>query len=889
MRQLYTIIFTLAVLIAFANSAKAQPEQGKLVTIEEIEQYKDQVRLLVRYFEGTLNFLGDPNSSVQEKEIIIYESFSKAFISDKVQIEDDLDENRDVPVNKNIQAYLKDVDFFFKSASFRFDIQSIEALNNEKGEIYFKVTLIRQLNARTVTKDSINANRLRYLEVNLDPFKKDLKIASYYTTRINEIEELRNWWNAMAPEWRNYFGSTAKVYDSIPMSRILHINEKGIVIARMVSFSRKGPHFIIGNDTFPESRKAMLNGRKPDKEIVLNDFVRRPKFDTLKVNVSAVDNRLKQFTLLKEVNIASKLQYKHLEPLSQLSELTAVDFSNTPISDITPLRNLSKLNAINMGATRVFDLTPLQYATNIREVFCNDTYIEDINVLQNFRNLEKLHCFNTKISSLEPLSESTKLTVLRAGGTQISDLRPLSELENLRILEINNTKVKNINPLSGLKALQQLNLNQTMVDDLDPLKNLKTLTTVQFSNTLVNNLSPLQNLPNLKRVYSDKNGVTPVMATAFMRSRPGLLLVFDSDELSAWWNDLPTNWRAVFTEQTGISASPSTEELHAVISLTSLDIRDNLNLKNIQPLSRLVNLQELSMSRTEINDLNPIEGLTDLKKLDISHTRVNRLSALKGLFQLEQLNIENTTISNLTDLQHLKSLKMLWADNSLVNTSEVLEIIRYQPQLLVVYQSESLKFWWTNLSINWQEILAANVQQINKPTPVQLQTIVDQKELVIKNNLSISNIEPLSKLLLLENLVLSGTSVSNLSPLNQLKNLKKLDLSGNPITDLKPLQPLQNIEQLSLESSPVSDLAPIASLHLLKVLNLGGTQIKSLKHLSNLTKLEELAVFNTRLKSLTPVDKLPELKHLKCNNTRIPRKTIDKLRITRPELNVLYY
>ncbi|MDO8898017.1 MAG: hypothetical protein Q7V19_10235, partial [Bacteroidales bacterium] len=113
-----------------------QNKQEWAVSVEDMEEYREQTRMLIKYFEGTLNFLGDPASTIQEKDIIINQSYDKIFVNDLVQIEDDLDENRDVPVNKDVRAYLKDVDFFFRSVTFNFDIQTIEPLISENGSIY---------------------------------------------------------------------------------------------------------------------------------------------------------------------------------------------------------------------------------------------------------------------------------------------------------------------------------------------------------------------------------------------------------------------------------------------------------------------------------------------------------------------------------------------------------------------------------------------------------------------------------------------------------------------------------------------------------------------------------------------------------------------------------
>jgi len=149
---------------------------------EEIDEYRAQAQQLVSFLQFTLNTIGDPDVPVKEKDIIINQSYLKFFESDKVQIEDDLVEQRDVPVNKDVQAYLKDIDFFFQKVTFEFTVEEITEEINEKDQLFFKIQLNRNLQGITIEGDTVNTNRVRYIEINLDelepyvngPFTPDL-------------------------------------------------------------------------------------------------------------------------------------------------------------------------------------------------------------------------------------------------------------------------------------------------------------------------------------------------------------------------------------------------------------------------------------------------------------------------------------------------------------------------------------------------------------------------------------------------------------------------------------------------------------------------------------------------------------------------------------------
>ena len=157
---------------------------------DEIKEYESQVNQMVQYLQSTLNFIGDPSNSAHEKDVIFKESYSKIFKDENVQVEDDLDENRGVSINKDVQAYLKDIDFFFDKAEFTFDVQSVTPQINDHGNTFFKVAMVRTLSARTITGDSISNSRNRFLEINLDIDKKELMIVSFYTTKPHAKDEL---------------------------------------------------------------------------------------------------------------------------------------------------------------------------------------------------------------------------------------------------------------------------------------------------------------------------------------------------------------------------------------------------------------------------------------------------------------------------------------------------------------------------------------------------------------------------------------------------------------------------------------------------------------------------------------------------------------------------
>ncbi|MDR0970039.1 MAG: hypothetical protein LBM67_05835 [Lentimicrobiaceae bacterium] len=878
-KSLLLILLTLFFSVSFAQNTEKQ----------SINELKKHCESIVHYLEETLNFLGDPESTVQEKEIIINQSYNKIFLNDEVQVEDDLDESRETPINKDIQAYLKDVDFFFERAKFTFDIDKVEQFSNEQGGSYFKVSLTRTLDAVAVGGDTVNNTRQRFIEINYDEASNDLKIVSFYTTKLNEREELRFWWNQMDDTWRNFFATGIKVFDTLPLVQIKTLLHDGFTVERWYPLIRQDSFLIVGADTLPLSFRKEMYGRPADAVIFLSDTVKTLKIEELKADISPVYTYLRNFKQRKEINISYRTEFDNLEPISELSELELIDFSNTRIHDISPLRNLNKLKAIYFSGTGVSDLNSLKYSVGIEEIYCFNTNVSDINVMENFCNLKTLYCFNTPLNSIHALRNSETLAALRISNTSITDIYPLSEIKSLNLLDVSETGVFDINALQNLHELQTLNLDKTKIKSLKAIENLEKLSIIQFSYTNINTLENLQTLKNLKSVYCDNSKVSTEEAKNFMQQHPNVLVVFETSSLKDWWNELPIYWKSLFAKQVNISSEPNAEELHLVVKMKKLDISNNVYLQSLDPVSRLEQLESLNVSKTEITDLRPLSGLTQLKVLNVANTRIFNLVPLSSLKNLEELNIENTRVQSLTPLHESPRIKLVEADGSRLTTQEAVLLKHAQQQVLVVYQTEELNTWWGNLSQEWRDIFAKHIDFDVNPDKYDLQELIDLETVEIGSDIMIQTIEPLSKFLFIKQLSIKSNGVRDLTPLKNKVFLQKLEIPSNPITDLKPLQQLKALEALNIESTPIADLSPIQDLTELRVLNVAGTTIRSLKPLSNLKKLEDVSVYNTTIRQLSPLDELPNLKHLKCYNTRLKAKDIEKLQKERIGLNILFY
>ena len=842
-------------LLGIAFGVQAQKKQ---LSKDEVAKYENEINSMIAYLEETMNFLGDSTTSALEKEIVFTESWSKIFINDKVQIEDDLDINRKTPINKDVQAYLKDIDFFFKWADFKLDLQSISNSMRDDGNIFFKATLTRHLTAKTIADETIDNVKNRFIEINLDRQNNSLKVASIYTTKINEKETLRNWWNSLSQNWKTRLGGDVKLYDSIPMTTVGMITSTDF----MASYPAIDP---------------------ATGETILKDKL-------FKNDMAELDTKLKLITQKQRVDLSGIREIISLDPLSKLSDLTWLDISGTSIEDLAPVRNLNKLKVLRANSTLIEDISTLKYNITLEELEVANTTIDDLSVLASLRNLVKLNLANTQVSRISNLKNCPNLTALNLSDTRVANIGILQDLTQLKFLDISNTTVRDLGPISNLKDLQSLNISGSAVNNLQVLSEMENLRELYCSNTSIGDLTPLKGNRHLGKIYCDHSNIHDAEAIAFTTTNPFALVIYETEALKTWWRELPIYWKAVFSKQIKVDSEPTTEQLHQIINMQELDLSGNTFIQNLMPVSRLTNLHSLNISNTEISFLQPIQGLANLKSLDISHTFISDLKPLQEMDNLTYLNIRNTPVNDLSSLVNDNHIEVIEADSTTIGKSQVVALKESQRQVTVVYQTKALQTWWNGLDPIWQAIFR-NALSISSemPNALELQQIVDLRVLEIAPEYPIISVEPIANLMWLERLTINNQGVSDLKPITNKAFLLELNIQNNPISSLKPIEESTLLELLNIENTQISDLGPLSKMNNLITLNASGTPVKSLKPLSNLQKLENLFVNNTNVRSISPVENIPTLKQLKVYNTTVKKRAVDQLQEKRLDMNIIYY
>lgn len=212
----------------------------------------------------------------------------------------------------------------------------------------------------------------------------------------------------------------------------------------------------------------------------------------------------------------------------------------------------------------------------------------------------------------EKIIRESAASILNKDPNELTD-EDFAKLTEFYLFAFELSDIKLLEKFTNLKSLDFLCLRFPQKDIPKWMKLISKLGIFDLNDRFYINLSPLKNLTKLQRLkLCDTNVVTTTRGIP----RPGIVLY------------LP----------------------------------EGTPIKNIEPLSDLVNLKELYLCSTRVRDLKPLKGLKELQVLALDETQVSSLKTMKGLKNLEYLSIRNCkyiTNEEVEDLQKaLPNLKI---------------------------------------------------------------------------------------------------------------------------------------------------------------------------------------------------------------------------------------
>lgn len=759
-----------------------------LISPEELEDYKKRVGSLVSFLEFALNTIGNDSTDAEDKEVITTRSYLKFFANNKVQVEDDLDEHRLVKTYKPIQAYLQDVDFFFKHIQFELNIEEITPYFENVIQPYFKVALTRYIKGKTNDGDTIFNIKKRFIEINLDVKQKDLKIASIYTTPLNEADDQLNWWNALPDNWKQIFRKEMGAVDSVNLGQIKRLqNTQELNIAN-------------------------------NKEI--NDLTPLNKISALKI-----------------LNISNTNIYD-LTPLRNLTNLEVLHVEGTLVKNFSALKYAVNLKELNFNNTNLDSVLNLTTFANLEILSGSKCGRKNIDFIHPLAKLKILNLSNNPLVEAKPLAKLLLLEQLDLSKTKIQDIEPISTLLNLLLLNLSNTAVQQLGHIAPLKKLRKLWINNTKIQTLDDLKLTNTLEKIYCDNTSVSKAEAMQFMT--------------AMPSCIVIFESGQLSSWWAALPEAWkvvfrkylrMDEIPTQdqlARLVNESEIDVNDNKdigSLEPLKAFYNLKILRLNATA-VTTLESLMESIHLEILSISNNKIKSLNSIKNLSSLKVVYCENTNLD--SAAINSFR----NARPRTVV----VYRTAYLRDWWVDVSdawravfkkYVNfenipTDEQLHSI-IAIDTLIVGDNSGINTLLPIAKMDRIKMLQVINCKISDLTPIKLVNTLLHIDLT-KNG--VKDLTALMGHQLLEKLILENTGVSELEHIATLSEIELLNIAGTQVNELDAIEKYINLKNLDISSTVISTLKPVE----------GNMTLKSLKCYN--TKLSEKKV--AKFKTLHP-------------------------------------
>ena len=773
-----------------------QPEPPR--PLPEVSNGTDEqkVKGIIAFFQFMLNTLGSATTSSRDKDVLITESYSKIFRDAKVQVEDDLDEAREVITNKDIVAYLKDVDFFFKEAKFEFTVEEIKSSTLPSGQLFYKVSTRRNLTGTTSDGTAVNNTIPRFIEINFNPEDQDLKIVSIYTNEFDEKEALTNWWSELSYEWQSFFKHKLALPDSVSLGDI----KKATAI-----------------------QELDLGG---------NQYIQ---------NIAP----LAQLIDLKVLNL-SRTKITDLTPIRNLTELTDLDLSDTKVNDLSPLKYSTKLNRLNLSNTEVKDISILDKMAHLTALNLHSTPVQDFATLNYLPAITDIDASNTSLTHLFSFDSLFNVERINVARTKVVDLSPIKALVKLKDLNIDSTKVSDVNPLSGLTNLKTLSANFTGLANLKPLEKLPNLERIYCDQTQINReKADAFNKTNSKAlvVFDSRdlqqwwNGLAPdwkqiLAKTAKVNTPP------DKDDLAkiTHLNSIKLTASEV-TDLTPLSKLPQLEVL----------VADRTSVEDLSPLKDHRDIWFVDLSETNVVEIGVVNLFGKLKEFRADKTKIQNIEPLWGLKELTKVYVDQTNVHDIIVKEFLEknpNTLVVYKTNHLNrwwgNLSESWKgVFRSQMGSDTTATRENLHRLVERVSFQFQDAPVTYLSELSE--------FVRLRELRFSGT-NITSIPPLESLLDLTSLHATNSPIQKIESLSKFKSLEDLDLSNTPVDDLEPLKGLKNLKKLNCAGTQIKKLDDLENLSALESLDCSNTRVSNLDPVSHLS-LKTLKCYNTKVSS----------------------------------------
>lgn len=233
------------------------------------------------------------------------------------------------------------------------------------------------------------------------------------------------------------------------------------------------------------------------------------------------------------------------------------------------------------------------------------------------------------------------------------------------------------------------------------------------------------------------------------------------------------------TFRSGNEEWPDLAGIAELSGLKKLDIDGYPIEENTEFLAKLTSLEELYLTRCELNDIGFLEKFPNLTHASFYGNQIKDVSPLAACTKLCELSVGYNQIEDITPLASLGDMENLGVQNNGISDISPLKNM-----------SKLVKL---NISSN----------KVSDLSPIAERT--DMTDLGATAN-EIEDISPLKGMKKLRNLALDGNRIQNIAPIKNAVEMEYLGLSQNEIEDMSPVWGMKKLFYLSVGENPAENI-----------------------------------------------------------------------------------
>ncbi|HKU43821.1 MAG TPA: hypothetical protein VJR89_36930 [Polyangiales bacterium] len=493
--------------------------------------------------------------------------------------------------------------------------------------------------------------------------------------------------------------------------------------------------------------------------------------------------------------------------------------SGNALQNLQGLAALERAGALSIEDSALSTLEGLG-AVTLDSLVLSCGALTDLHGLEQVKQVSNLSLSqNASLTTTLGLHGLTKGYVSIVDNPQLVSLVGLSELVEAPSLHLAGSPL--LTTLHGLEALK--NGGSLEIERLDALKNFQGLSALtQLDGLVVHDMPQLEGFAGMHALEDDAMSMLTITDNPVLSALPGLESVVTLGTLTIGNNP----------------QLKDIEPLHGVVHLTS-DVRLTGDF-DLAGLRNVIDAGNLSFTGSLIETLDALQQLKTANALWIGAGGAP--SSLNGPPALETLFGLTVTESSRTDLKGLSALKGSLHDL----------IVTANPNLQSLDGLQGLERVTQSLQVTENPALA---------DLVGLQNISEVDQLVIGDNPLVPNLTALSKLTRVNYLTLYRLPlVPSYQPLSNLSTVTALRIGGSPnVTTLAGFENIPSLEELTITDADgfvdLSGAPALSSLHWLTISQ--NANLQNLNGLGALKTTEFLTIDNNaKLDSLRALDQL---------------------------------